>query len=58
MKKAFLTEIHYPLDQKEIPNQFLQLYQEALLLAAKEVGIIDESQYLQCIQMFEDNAEL
>lgn len=51
MNKSILVEITEPLRQNDMPEEFLQIYQEALLLALKEQDIIDESQYLQCLQL-------
>ena len=52
MNKAILTEIsELPENSKDLPPKFLQLYKEAILLALKEQNVLDESQYLQCLQV-------
>ncbi|MCB6991917.1 hypothetical protein LI177_00135 [bacterium 210820-DFI.6.37] len=51
MNKAFLIGTTASISQTDLPEGFLRLYQEALLMALKEQGVIDESQLIQCLRL-------
>ena len=50
MNKAIFKEVTNQVEAASIPPDFIRIYEEALLKALIELGLLDEAQYTECIR--------
>ena len=50
MNKSIFKEVTNQIEPANIPPDFIRIYEEALLKALMELGLLDEVQYAECIR--------